>query len=102
MAGGESMEAVFRLRGGKAEVEAALTDIAALSGVETVRGTPEPVVGSVLSRGRQHQIELVECIVSVVLGLATSAAYDGLKAAVAAIGKRREIEATEEDESTPQ
>jgi hypothetical protein len=92
----------FNLTGSKVDVETALAEIAALPGVEAVNGTPSPAVGSIMSRGRQHQVELVECIVSVILSLATSAAYDGLKLAVVAIAKKRNVESEAVDESRPQ
>lgn len=93
----------FSLTGSKADIETALAGIAALPGVAAIHGTPEPVVGSVLMRGRQNQVELFECIVSVVLGLASSAIYDGMKAAVAAIANKQNVAAdVVKAESDPQ
>lgn len=88
----------IKLTGQRSDVDAALIEIRELPEAEATYDDPQPVGGSIISRRPQNQIELVEVVVGLTLNLASSAIWDGLKSAVKAIAKRRNIESQEVEE----
>jgi len=88
-------EIKFLLNGKRADVEAALVDLRQLPEVASVSSTEVPQIPPVLSRGMQHQFELYEALVSIALGLASSAAYDGIKVVISTLAEKRNIKVKE-------
>jgi hypothetical protein len=88
-------EMEFLFSGRRIDVEAALAELRQVPEVASVTSKEVPQKPSILKRGTQRQFELYDVIVSIVLSLASSAAYDGIKGAIAAVAKKRDVRVNE-------
>jgi hypothetical protein len=77
--------------GRRIDVEATLLELRQLPEIESVSLEGVPQAPSILRRHTQRQFELYDVVVSIALSIASSGAYEGIKAAILAMARKRNI-----------
>jgi hypothetical protein len=88
-------EMKFLFHGRKSDIDAMLVELSQLPEVASVSSKEVLQAPSILNQSPQRQFELYDAIVSIVLSIASSTAYEGIKAAIALLTKKRGIRADE-------
>ncbi len=96
-------ERCYHLRGTLHDLSTVAAELRELPYVSSVReeAPATPVASNFLDRPEQRQHEIYEVIFAIVLNLAASAAWDGIKLAVQATLKRRSVTLISDGEETP-
>ncbi|MEJ0042780.1 MAG: hypothetical protein WDM81_11490 [Rhizomicrobium sp.] len=81
----------FSLRGSRENIENFLAEVRKQGVASPIEATFQSPPPSILSRNRQHQVELVDCVVNFGLGVISAGAYDAIKIVVYALAHKNKL-----------